>query len=139
MQPATPPIPVKNPCPKQWAEMQGDARRRFCDACQLHVHNLSAMSESERKAFLGSLKGPACITYEMLPDGRIAGPDASPSTAARGGLITRALAVLLALLPPALGGCASAETPSAPCGGAVAQRGTSGETEPARVIVTGGI
>jgi hypothetical protein len=35
---------IPEPCPAEWNEMSGDAERRFCNSCQKHVHNLSAMT-----------------------------------------------------------------------------------------------
>ena len=49
--------------------MHGDTKRRFCDHCQLHVHNLSAMSATQRERFVAASGGHACIAYELRPDG----------------------------------------------------------------------
>lgn len=38
---------VQTPCTEDWARMSGDARRRYCAGCGLHVHNLSAMTRGE--------------------------------------------------------------------------------------------
>ena len=54
--------------------MSGDAKRRFCEHCQLHVHNLSAMSPGERTQFVAESGGRACITYEIRPDGTMLTP-----------------------------------------------------------------
>jgi hypothetical protein len=64
-----PPLKVGTPCPKQWNEMDGGAKRRFCEHCQLHVHNLSAMSERERRDFTAKTGGQGCISYLVRPDG----------------------------------------------------------------------
>lgn len=45
--------------------MQGDSKRRFCEHCQLHVHNLSAMSRRERDTFVADSGGKACIAYRL--------------------------------------------------------------------------
>ena len=49
----------------------GDAKRRFCEHCQLHVHNLSAMSKKERTKFVAESKGRTCIAYTHRPDGTL--------------------------------------------------------------------
>lgn len=54
--------------------MQGDAKRRFCEQCQLHVHNLSAMSAVEREQFVVGIDGRTCITYELRADGSMVTP-----------------------------------------------------------------
>src|SRR4051812_11090913 len=64
-----PPPKIETPCPKRWETMRGDAKRRFCDHCQLHVHNLSAMSAAERERFVDASRGQACIAYELRGDG----------------------------------------------------------------------
>lgn len=43
--------------------MAGDDKRRFCAHCQLHVHNLSAMSPAEQHALLSQTPGRRCIGY----------------------------------------------------------------------------
>ena len=40
-------IDIPRPCSQPWDTMKGDERRRFCEACGLHVHNLSAMTAQE--------------------------------------------------------------------------------------------
>jgi hypothetical protein len=65
-----PPLKIASPCPKQWEEMTGDDKCRFCGHCQLHVHNLSAMSDRERDEFVERTKqGKACIAYVVRADG----------------------------------------------------------------------
>ena len=43
--------------------MRGDGKRRFCDLCQLHVHNLTATSAAEREALLVQRGTRQCIAY----------------------------------------------------------------------------
>lgn len=51
--------------------MTGDAKCRFCEHCQLHVHNLSAMRVRERRKFLKGNSGKVCITYLAGADGAV--------------------------------------------------------------------
>ncbi|HSI11387.1 MAG TPA: hypothetical protein VK961_05060 [Chthoniobacter sp.] len=70
MKPKAPPLEVQTPCSKRWEELQGGSQHRYCDQCQLHVHNLSTMSSRERERFVArSGSGPQCIAYELRPDG----------------------------------------------------------------------
>jgi len=65
---------TSTPCPKQWAELVGDDTRRYCDECQLHVHNLSAMTRGEGERFLLGVNASeerVCATYVRRGDGSI--------------------------------------------------------------------
>ena len=99
-----PPLRIAKPCPKNWDDMTGDAKRRFCDQCQLHVHNLSAMSPGERVQFVAETRGHACITYELRGDGTMI-------TRSRWDWVLRPLrafaALFAAMLPFAFSSCAS--------------------------------
>jgi hypothetical protein len=66
-------LKIAEPCSERWAEMDGDDKRRFCDRCTKHVHNLSAMTRQEARALLKASKGgeTPCVTYAFGPDDRI--------------------------------------------------------------------
>ena len=108
MRSTTPPLTVGTPCPKRWGELAGDDKRRFCEQCQLHVHNLSGMSAPEREHFVAESGGKACIAYELRPDGSMVTPS-------RWGWLLQPVyrfrfamaAFLAALLPVVFTGCAS--------------------------------
>ena len=91
--------------------MSGDAKRRFCGHCQLHVHNLSEMSPGERAQFVQAPGPRACITYEIRPDGTMI-------TASRWSWLLRpmrALAALIAaMLPFAFSSCTTRRTAGVP-------------------------
>lgn len=44
-------------------------QQRFCDQCQLHVHDLSAMSKFEAGEFVARKDGRCCVSYLVRPDG----------------------------------------------------------------------
>ena len=52
-------------CPKSWENMAGDETRRFCTYCKKHVHNLEALSVSERLALLASPAASICSRYQV--------------------------------------------------------------------------
>jgi hypothetical protein len=52
-------------CPKPWADMSGNETQRFCTYCQKHVHNLEAMSASDRLALLSSPAASICSRYQV--------------------------------------------------------------------------
>src|SRR5215210_3140703 len=56
-------IRVASPCEASWEQMQGDERSRFCDHCQLHVYNLSAMSAPDAAALVQEKEGRLCVRY----------------------------------------------------------------------------
>lgn len=77
-------IQIRTPCPKSWDEMQGDARTRFCTACSLHVHNLSALPREEGEALLAArATGGArlCVTYARRADGTLVTAEAPAARA----------------------------------------------------------
>ena len=106
-----PPLEIGTPCPRKWGDMTGDVKRRFCEHCQLHVHNLSAMPPGERMRFVAETRGRACITYELRPDGTMV-------TASRWDWMLRPLravgALLAAILPFAFSSCAIRRLGGAP-------------------------
>ena len=97
---------IANPCPKKWENMRGDDQRRFCEQCQLHVHNLSTMSVSERREFTQTYAGGACVTYRLLPDGTMSVPG---RWGWMGHSFRRVLTLLAAILPFAFGACTSTQ------------------------------
>ena len=127
-----PPLRVATPCPKDWAGMTGDAKRRFCEHCQLHVHNLSAMQPGERAQFVAEARGHACITYELRADGTMVTPS-------RWDWVLRPLravaALLAAMLPFAFSSCATRRTAGVPppCD----PPAQAGQQKPGKVAVMG--
>lgn len=82
--------------------MSGDAKRRFCEHCQLHVHNLSAMSGREREELVAEAGDRLCVAYELRGDGSMVTPSrwAWPSKPLR--RVQQAVAALLAASFPML-------------------------------------
>lgn len=78
MRDSEPAFRIDSPCPRRWAELEGSGPRRYCDSCRLQVHNVSAMSRTERADFHRRLEGPVCIAYEVRPDGAMAQPPRFP-------------------------------------------------------------
>ena len=57
-------------CPKRWDDMKEDGpQRRFCDQCQLHVRDLSAMTERQGQQVLAEANDRLCVSYLVRPDG----------------------------------------------------------------------
>jgi hypothetical protein len=57
--------------------MSGDETRRFCSYCQKHVHNLDALSVSERLALLSSPAASICSRYKIAIRRPVKGKESS--------------------------------------------------------------
>ena len=73
-------LKIATPCPASWADMAGDDRTRYCQQCQLHVHDLSAMTRAEGEALVASSTGRLCTRMTRRPDGTIVTLDDQRST-----------------------------------------------------------
>ncbi len=59
-------------CPEDWETFRGDARRRLCDKCAKHVHDLSALTYTEAKTLLDPSNAQAlCVRYRYDARGRV--------------------------------------------------------------------
>ena len=56
-------IRIDSPCQMPWDEMHGDRRERFCEKCQLPVHNLSAMTSDAAEKLVGERRERVCVAY----------------------------------------------------------------------------
>jgi hypothetical protein len=61
---------IEKPCPMDWNAMEGDEKRRFCEHCQLHVNNLSAMTTQEQVELMKSPGERKCVTYTAPSNAR---------------------------------------------------------------------
>lgn len=64
-------IDIPAPCPKNWEEMIGDNKSRFCGNCEKDIYNISEMRRREARKLLFESKENVCIRMEREPDGRI--------------------------------------------------------------------
>jgi hypothetical protein len=92
-------IRLDQPCQIPWETMQGDDRVRFCTQCNLHVHNLSVMTEAEATDLLTSRPGRTCVAFLPQPNGSPTF-QAEPASTSSGG---RSLPVLQYRTPPKAG------------------------------------
>jgi hypothetical protein len=63
-------LPIPEPCHKDWSTMTGPEKRRFCGACNQHVHDLSAMTATEAKDTLAA-EPDICVRYTVRDDGTL--------------------------------------------------------------------
>ena len=71
-------IHIAQPCPAQWAEMQGDDASRFCQQCEKNVYNFAEMSTEEIAALL-QREAKVCGRLYRRADGTIMTRDCKPS------------------------------------------------------------
>ena len=64
-------LKIASPCSADWGAMSGDARKRFCSDCKLHVYNLSGMTKYDAENLLRLSEGQLCVRYYQRPDGAI--------------------------------------------------------------------
>ena len=72
-------LAIQSPCSENWDAMTGDDKQRFCDICDKHVHNLSAMPKKQAELLLtsraqqrGDLENEAlCVRYDRDSSGNI--------------------------------------------------------------------
>lgn len=69
--PLLPPLALASPCEEPWDAMRGDDKKRFCERCSLHVHNLTAMSSGEVSALLEGTQGRLCVRFFRRADGTV--------------------------------------------------------------------
>jgi hypothetical protein len=58
-------IVIESPCGQDWSGMKpAGMKKRFCDTCKMHVHDLSKMTRCEAKALLSSdVTEGLCVRY----------------------------------------------------------------------------
>ncbi|HYX28245.1 MAG TPA: ankyrin repeat domain-containing protein [Pyrinomonadaceae bacterium] len=64
-------ITIAAPCDADWDSMTGNDQVRFCEHCQLHVTNLSAMTRPQAMRFVAKSRGRLCIRYVQRTSGEI--------------------------------------------------------------------
>jgi hypothetical protein len=125
-----------------WGDMHGDSRRRFCQHCELHVQNLSAMSRRDIRRLLARSKHEhVCVTYTRRVDGNLVTRWDSVVDFVFGP-IRRGIAWLLAAcVPIVLSACQTQSQLTGRVGPGcnAPQQKKTASAEQERVIVTGGI
>jgi hypothetical protein len=64
-------IKVNTPCSADWDAMIGNAQVRFCEHCNLSVHNLSHMTRKRAQHLVRVSKDRLCVRYYRGPDGTL--------------------------------------------------------------------
>ena len=104
-------LKIATPCTEKFEQMRGDGYRRFCDACNKHVHNLSELTRDEAiRLIKDNTDAGMCVVYkfdrsgqvrfrEPRPPARRPRPDASQLAGLKRLLAAAALVPVLATLP----------------------------------------
>ena len=71
-------IQVENPCSKEWSQMEGSKRVRFCEHCGHNVHNLSQMNRDDAQLLLNQSNQRVCVRYSLARDGKVQTLDYEP-------------------------------------------------------------
>jgi hypothetical protein len=136
------PPEIKTPCSKLWQEMPGNAQFRYCDHCQLHVQNLSTLSQRDIARTLARSKTEhVCVTYVQRGDGSMVTRWSALCDSLLGPLRRGFAWALAACIPIVLSAC---QTQSQLTGRVLPkcnapQKKTVTEAKVERVIITGGI
>ncbi len=73
------PIQIKTACPKNWAELVGDDKKRFCSECNLHVHNAARLTQVEASTLVAKANSRVCMRIEYDASGAPVFRDSHPA------------------------------------------------------------
>jgi hypothetical protein len=62
-------VQVATPCRADWNAMEGNEKKRFCLICRKHVHNFSAMTDTEIMDLYTEKGSDICIRFYVRRDG----------------------------------------------------------------------
>ena len=62
---------IAAPCDADWDSMIGNNRVRFCKHCNLHVTNLSGITQPEALRLVAQSEGRLCLRFERRDDGSV--------------------------------------------------------------------
>jgi hypothetical protein len=63
-------VTIPSPCSADWNSMIGNDQVRFCEHCNLDVHNLSLMTRNQAQRLVARANGRLCVRYHHDPAGR---------------------------------------------------------------------
>ena len=64
-------ISLEYKCPYKWSKMKGDERKRFCNACQKNVYNVSKLSRDAAVELISKNEGNICVRFYQRRDGTV--------------------------------------------------------------------
>ncbi len=63
-------LTIPAPCSVNWNTMKGNDQVRFCEHCDLSVHNLSAMTRNQAERLVARSSGRLCVQYVADANGK---------------------------------------------------------------------
>lgn len=63
-------VTIPSPCSADWNTMIGNDQVRFCEHCNLDVHNLSSMTRNKAQRLVARAQGRLCVRYHHDDAGR---------------------------------------------------------------------
>jgi hypothetical protein len=64
-------IEIEQNCPASWNRMEGNDVARFCDHCEKHVYDLSAMTRTDAERLVCEKAGNLCAQFRRDPTGEV--------------------------------------------------------------------
>jgi hypothetical protein len=64
-------LTIDSPCPKDWNEMSGDDKSRYCEVCNKHVFNIISMSLDQSCDLLANSDGSICLRVAVDREGHV--------------------------------------------------------------------
>jgi len=71
---SAPQLRIASPCNVDWDSMIGNDRVRFCEHCQLTVHNVDRASQKQIKRLIARSNGRLCVNYRQPPPEKLPTP-----------------------------------------------------------------
>lgn len=97
-------VRIASPCSRDWNEMIGTERKRFCGECKLNVYNLSGMTRREAENLLLNSEGRLCVRFYRRADGSVLTKDCPVGWQALKQRVSRAATAFASLVFAACGG-----------------------------------
>ena len=63
-------LTIPTPCDADWNSMIGNDRVRFCEHCNLDVHNISLLTRNQTELLIARANGQLCVRYHQDASGK---------------------------------------------------------------------
>ncbi len=111
--PAPTPLQIKTACPKNWAELVGDEKKRFCSDCNLHVHNAARLTQVEASTLVAKSSSRVCMRIEYDASGAPLFRDSLPAVDVKSRRVSRIARWALSAAAGLLAACNGSIAPPA--------------------------